>query len=69
MDKKHIIHLPNGKSYRVIQAEESPVGVLMEFMASQTAVTVSIELTLTTGKQGSLILWGDVLKNSYITIE
>lgn len=67
MGKKHIIHLPNGKSYPVIVTEEVPVNDIRDFMANHAAVTVSVELT--PGKQASLLIWGDVLKNSYITIE
>jgi hypothetical protein len=36
-------------------------------MAGHAAVTIQIELA--PGKEASLLLWGDVLKNSYITVE
>ena len=67
MDKKHTIHLPNGKSYTVIVTEEPQVNEIRDFMSSHSAVTIRIKLE--PGKEASLLLWGDVLKNSYITIE
>ena len=67
MDKKHTIHLPNGKSYTVIVTEEPQVNEIRDFMSSHAAVTIRVELD--PGKEASLLLWGDVLKNSYITIE
>ncbi len=68
MGKKHTIHLPNGKSYPVIVTEDDvSADNIRDFMASHPAVTVNVELAA--GKQASLLLWGDVLKNSYITIE
>lgn len=51
----------------MIVTEEVPVNDIRDFMANHAAVTVSVELT--PGKQASLLIWGDVLKNSYITIE
>lgn len=69
MDKKqkHAIHLPNGKSYTVIVTEEPKINEIRDFMAGHAAVTIQIELA--PGKEASLLLWGDVLKNSYITVE
>lgn len=67
MDKKHTIHLPNGKSYPVIVTEEPQINEIRDFMASHAAVT--IQVLLAPEKEASLLLWGDVLKNSYITIE
>ena len=69
MDKKqkHTIHLPNGKSYTVIVTEEPKINEIRDFMSSHAAVTIQIELEQ--GKEASLLLWGDVLKNSYITVE
>ena len=67
MDKKHTIHLPNGKSYTVIVTEEPQINEIRDFMAGHAAVT--IQVLLAPEKEASLLLWGDVLKNSYITVE
>ena len=75
MDKKHTIHLPNGKSYTVIVTEEPQINEIRDFMANHTAVTIRVELAPGTthpaklAQEASLLLWGDVLKNSYITVE
>lgn len=51
----------------MIVTQEVPRNDIRDFMASHPAVTLDVELN--PGKPASLIIWGDVLKNSYITIE
>jgi len=62
---KHVIYLPNGKAFEIKTDPDTHVTKIRDFMAQASAVNLDV---VSDGKIGSLILWGDVLKNSYILV-
>ena len=62
---KHVIYLPNGKAFEIKTDPDTDVAKIRDFMAQATAVNLDV---ISEGETGSLLLWGDVLKNSYILV-
>ena len=68
---KHIITLPTLRSYQVIVKDDVNLDEVRNFMATATAVTLEVLIPGETegqSKPGKLILWGETLKNSYLTV-
>ena len=67
----HKIYLPNGKGFKV-NTKETPVdinqlrGLIDQSIAEGRSVAVEI---IDGDKEATLVLWGDVLKNSFVLIE
>jgi hypothetical protein len=62
---KHAIYLPNGKAFEIRTDPDADVKAIRDFMATATAVNLDIVVD---GKPATLLLWGEVLKNSYIIV-
>ena len=70
------IHLPNGKVYEVELQDgkttmtEAEISKFRSFLGSVDFMSINVRPDGSNGlmKGMTLILWGDVLKNSYITI-
>ena len=64
------IYLPNGKAFTV-KASEVDVNKLRTLIDLSIAEgrSVAVDVQGSDGSKTTLILWGDVLKNSYVVIE
>ena len=73
--KKVIIHLPNGKKYAMKSTDgagpgEEEAGALRESFSNANSMRcLVLDIDMPASAEIMLILWGDVFKNSYITIE
>lgn len=73
------IHLPNGKVYEVILKEtdskltDEEINRVRQLFggASTSNIQITVKPDKTNGmlKETVLVLWGDTLKNSYITVD
>lgn len=69
------IHLPNGKVYEVKTQkktlDEDDITKFRNFMNDSACVNITVKSDRSNSllKEKVLLLWGDVLKNSYITID
>lgn len=78
MRSKVKIHLPNDKVYNVVMTEEhlkdDHVTRIRNLFGNAESVNIEVELEPVESKRAgmkskTLVLWGEFLKNSYITIE
>jgi len=66
------VHLPNGEVYKSVNFSDEHISKIRNLFGKEN---IEIELELSEGeslrgvKRRSLVLWGNVLANSYITIE
>jgi len=72
--KRAFIHLPNGQTFELNRtSNEEITGVEVVQLRSSMKEAVSFSSEAFTGpnfdKKVILVLWGEVLKNSFITIE
>lgn len=71
------IHLPNGESYKVVMENgrstmtEDEISELRSFMSSANSIQIVVKPNKDNDliKEKVLMLWGEVLKNTFITID
>ena len=66
VEKKHFIVLPTGRKLQIITQSPIDLDNVRKLMSEASAVTLDVGFE--DEHMGQLILWGDVLKNSYLEV-
>lgn len=73
MKKRVFIHLPNGQKFEFADQKETitedHIGQMRSFFQSATSMNANVFSGPNFDQKMALILWGELLQNSFITIE